>query len=304
MRALRRSLVGIATIALLLAVLAGGTYLVAGHRLTRQFTVDAQPVAEPSPQPSADSAVLARGAHLAGALGKCADCHGDDFGGKTLVDDPGLGRLSAPNLTRGRGGVTADFTLADWDRALRHGVRPDGSGLVFMPSEDYAAMSDADLLALVAYMRQLAPVDRDVPRPAIRLVGRALYMAGKLPLLSAERIDHAMEREEVAAGPTVEYGAYLADISGCRGCHGPQLSGGPIPGMPPGTPPAANLTPTGLGRYTEADFTRAMREGVRPDGTAMSEVMPVRFTRQMTDDEIVALYRFLRTVEPREFGGR
>ena len=52
--------------------------------------------------------------------------------------------LAVPNITRGRGGVTADFTLADWDRALRHGVRPDGSGLVLMPSEDYAALTDHD----------------------------------------------------------------------------------------------------------------------------------------------------------------
>src|SRR5690606_30225998 len=122
------------------------------------------------------SATIARGAHLASALGKCADCHGDGLGGNVMVDDPALGRLSAPNLTRGRGGVTADFAMADWDRAIRHGVRPDGTGLVVMPSEDYAALTDADLAALVGYLRQLPPVDREVPPSVIRMLGRALYL--------------------------------------------------------------------------------------------------------------------------------
>src|SRR5690606_36563963 len=158
------------------------------------------------------------------------------------------------------------------------------------------ALTDADLAALVGYLRQLPPVDRKVPPSVIRMLGRALYITDRLPLLSVERIDHGAAAVAAQPGATVEYGAYLADIGGCRGCHGPELSGGPIPGMPPGTPPAANLTPTGVGSYDEADFFRALREGTRPDGTKLSDVMPVHFTKQMTDEETLALYHFLRTV--------
>lgn len=300
MKVLRRMAVSIAVVAGLVVFLAGAVHVAAGRRLARHHEVAVKAAAEPV----LDSATLARGAHLAGPLGKCAECHGDDYGGKILADDPAIGLLSVPNITRGRGGVTADFAMADWDRVLRHGVAPDGRGLVLMPSEDYATLTDADLAALVAYLRQLPPVDREMPHPSIRLVGRALMLAGKLPLISADRIDHTANRQVAPPGPTREYGAYLADISGCTGCHGPQLSGGPIPGMPPGTLPAANITPTGIGEYTEADFVRAMRDGVRPDGTKIREPMPIRFTRQMTDDEITALYLYLRTVAPHDFGGR
>jgi cytochrome c553 len=300
MKVLRRLAVSIAVVVGLVVLLAGAIHVAGGRSLARHHDVVVRNIAEPV----VDSALLARGAHLAGPLGKCADCHADDFGGKILVDDPAIGLLAVPNITRGRGGVTADFTLADWDRALRHGVGPDSSGLVLMPSEDYAALSDGDFVALVSYLRQLAPVDREMPRPAIRLVGRALYLAGKLPLIAADRIDHKADHPAVRPDTTIEYGAYLADIGGCTGCHGPQLSGGPIPGMPPGTLPAANITPTGIGQYTEADFNRAMRDGSRPDGSKINEPMPIRFTSRMSDDEIIALYRYLRTVAPHEFGGR
>lgn len=300
MKALRRLAVGLAVIVGLISLLAGGVHVAAGRRLAQQHAVDIRPAAEPA----TDSALLARGAHVAGALGKCADCHGSDFGGNVIVDDPALGILSAPNLTRGSGSVTADFAMVDWDRAIRHGVRRDGTGLILMPSDDWARLSDGDLVALVGYLRQLPPVDREMPRSALRLVGRALYLADKLPLVAAERIDHTASYTAVEPAATADYGAYLADIGGCRGCHGPQLSGGLIPGMPPGTPPASNISPTGIGHYSEADFFRAMREGTRPDGTKLSEVMPVRFTSQMTDEETLALYRYLRTVPPREFGGR
>lgn len=301
MKVLRRVAMSLGILVGIVVVLAGAAQFGSGRRLAEHHLVTVRPLAEPV----ADSVVFARGAHLAGAIGKCADCHGDDLGGKVVADDPAIGLLSAPNITGGEGSVTVDFTMADWDRAIRHGVAPDSTALILMPSDDYAPMTDSDLAALVAYIRQLPPVDRVMPpRSQLRLVGRVMLLAGKLPLLSSERINHTAPPATVQPGATAEYGAYLADIGGCRGCHGPQLSGGPIPGLPPGTPPAANITPTGIGNFSEADFFRAMREGLRPDGTEISEIMPVRFTRQMTDEETLALYRYLRTVPPRDFGGR
>ena len=74
--------------------------------------------------------------------------------------------------------------------------------------------------------------------------------------------------------------------------------------MPPDTPPAANLTPTGIGRYSEADFTTLLRRDGVPTAPTVSDMMPVRFTRQMTDDEIAAVYAYLRQVTPRAFAER
>jgi len=104
--------------------------------------------------------------------------------------------------------------------------------------------------------------------------------------------------------PTAAYGRYLANVAGCHGCHGYGLSGGRVAG-PPGLPPARNLTrdvATGLAAWTEADFTRAMREGRRPDGAPIDGFMPWRQFRRMTDDELHALWLYLRSAPPRAFG--
>ena len=106
----------------------------------------------------------------------------------------------------------------------------------------------------------------------------------------------------VEAEPTARYGAYLA--AGCTGCHGPGDSGGKIPGTPPDWKPAANITPAGIGHYTEADFIRALREGRRPNGAPIDSLMPWRLTREMTDVELRALYAYLRTVPARPYGNR
>lgn len=106
-------------------------------------------------------------------------------------------------------------------------------------------------------------------------------------------------------GVSVAYGRYLA--AGCTGCHGLGYSGGPIPGAPPSFPPAANLTPdnaSGLGRWSEADFLRALREGVRPDGSTINPVMPWKNFARMSDTELKALYLFLQQVPAQPRGNR
>ena len=253
----------------------------------------------------ADSATLARGKHLATAIGKCAECHGDNMAGKTFIEAGPVFKLYGPNLTPGRGSAVASLTDQEISNAIRHGVRKDGTSLLFMPSEDWAGMADADVGALIAYIRQLPAVDNVTPRSSVGPVGRALMLAGQLPLFSAEKVKHrGAVPAAPAAGRTVEYGRYLADIGGCTGCHGATLSGGRIPGAPPDLPIPANITPAGIGRYTEADFARAMREGVRPDGSKINDFMPIKWTKLMTDDEISAVYAYLQTVPPKEFGNR
>lgn len=247
----------------------------------------------------ADSATLAHGRHVATIRG-CSDCHGADFGGQIFIDDPMMGRYAGPNLTRG--GRGAVLTVADWERAVRHGVRNDGKPLRFMPAVEFNQLSDEDLTALIAYVRHLPPVDRPTIPIRIGPLGRLLHLQGNFPLLlTARLINHsAPHPPTMTPEPTAAYGAYLA--TSCSGCHGHGFSGGPIPGAPPEWPPAANLTPdpaTGLGTWTETDFLRALREGKRPDGSTLNlQYMPVRFTSQMKDVEIRALWAFLQTLPP------
>jgi mono/diheme cytochrome c family protein len=135
-------------------------------------------------------------------------------------------------------------------------------------------------------------------------VARALYAAGVFPLFPSKLVTHS--DGVVATVPvdsTVEYGKYLGDV-GCSGCHGVTYGGGAIPGGPPDWPKPANLTPTGIGHYTYEGFHRALHEGVRPDGSAIDPFMPVQATKLMTDVETVAMWKYLRTLEPRAFGSR
>ena len=165
-------------------------------------------------------------------------------------------------------------------------------------------MSDEDLGAIVAYARALPPSDSVVPASHAGPVIRALQAIGQVNVYPAAEIDHARAHPaRVVAEPTARYGAYLAPM--CTGCHGPGFGGGPMPGAPPDWKPGANLTPTGIGHYRTADFVRALREGVRPDGSRIDPQMPVaRITRHLDDVELQALHAYLRTLPPRPYGSR
>ena len=253
--------------------------------------------------PTTDSAV-ARGEHVTRALAKCADCHGDDFGGKVMAADPAIGTIAAPNITTGRGSRVTAFADADFERAIRHGTAGDGRRLLIMPSNEYQHLSDDDVAAIIAYIRTVPPVDRDeVPnRPGP--LARALYAAGEMPWFPADQVTHGAEVvAAVTVDSTVEYGKYLA-MGGCSGCHGANYSGGKIQGAPPDWPMSANLTPTGLSSYDYAAFAKALTEGVRPDGSHLNPVMPVQATKLMTPVEMTAVWKYLQTLPPTEFGVR
>lgn len=269
--------------------------------LNTRYVIDEPPLALP-----ADTASLMRGEHIATTRG-CRECHGADLGGHVVMDVPPIGRLAGPNLTRGHGGIGASLSVADWEHAIRHGFKPDGRPLLFMPIRDFAALSDADTAAVIAWATQVPPVDREVPPARVGPAGRALFAFGKMPnLLEARLIDqHAPHVAALPAVVSVEYGRYLA--SACTGCHGEHFSGGAIPGLPPSFPKAANLTPdprTGLGKWSEADFVHAIRTGKRPDGTTLDPFMPWPSLARMSDNELSAVWLYLRSQPVRSAGGR
>jgi mono/diheme cytochrome c family protein len=276
----------------LILVASAAVYGFSEARYRKHYAVTPASLAIPT-----DSASIARGDHIVHSLGGCIDCHGEKLEGKKMVDDPAFGRLFALNLTRGKGGVASALTDADFVRAIRHGVGPNGRPLKVMPSRDYDNFSDADLAAVIAYLRTIPPVDNEIPSPSLGPLARALMVAGKLPILDAEKIDHgrphlASVTPEVTAG----YGAYLATI-GCKGCHGPALAGGPIAGGPPDMPPAANLTPNGnLKTWSVDDFRNTIRTGKRPNGIPLNDAMPWKVFRNLTDEELGAIYLYLKTL--------
>jgi mono/diheme cytochrome c family protein len=239
-----------------------------------------------------DPATLARGAHLFATRG-CADCHGADASGKLVFEAGPVMKIVGPNLTPG--GVIAGNTPDQVAAAIRHGVKPDGHPMVFMPSAEFTRLGDDDTVALVAWLQSLPASANDPGALEIRPVGRIMYALGKLPLFPAEVIDHAPRaRSAPPIAATAEYGHYLAH--GCVGCHGEALAGQHVPGTPPSFPDSRNLTPTGLGHWKAADFHRALREGKRPDGSAIDPFMPWPAYSKLSDVEIDALWAYLQTL--------
>ncbi len=238
-----------------------------------------------------------RARHLLSARYGCTECHGADLGGGVMVDAFPLGRLLGPNLTRGRGSKVLAYTPADWDRAVRHGILPDGRPSA-MPSEDFQRMSDQELSDIIAYINAQPPVDSAVPASTLGPLGKVLVATGKLPL-TVTRIALHQTTHVVVPPPTeasVTFGAHLAAT--CTGCHGGNLAGGPIAGGDPSWPPAGNLTPHGLGSWRYQDFVQAMRQGVRPDGSKLR--VPMTFmipaARRMLDVEMEAMWLYLQSL--------
>jgi mono/diheme cytochrome c family protein len=283
----------------LILVATAAVYGFSEARYRKQYDVALQPIVIPT-----DSASLARGSHLVRSFGGCIECHGENLAGKVVVDDPALGRLYAPNLTRGKGGIGGARSDADLVRAIRHGVGPTGHPLVVMPSMDYVNFTGGDLAAVVAFVKSLPAVDNVQPVVSVGPVARALMLAGKMPLLHAERIDHGRPTPTgIAPAVTEAYGGYIARI-GCMGCHGPQLAGGRIETGPPDWPLAANLTPAGRTKgWSDAELAHFFRTGIRPDGSPANAVMPIRLTKNFTDDEIRALTMYLRSLPAVPTGG-
>lgn len=279
----------------LLVVVAAGLFVAGGTQFSQQFDVDPAPVAIPT-----DAEAVAQGQYIAETRG-CQDCHGPDLSGGVLIDDPAFAVLPAPNLTAGQGGIAAGRTGEDWVRSIRHGVRPDGTGVIIMPSHEYYHFGDEDLGALIAYVQQLEPVDNVLPQRRIGPVGRVMAALGQFPPLPATMIAHDAPRVAMPEpGVTVEYGEYLARL--CTGCHGPDFSGGVTPGSAPDSLPAANLTPAGnLANWTQEDFINTLRTGVTPEGRELDpSEMPWETIGRSTDNDLAAIWLYLQTLPPAE----
>jgi mono/diheme cytochrome c family protein len=257
----------------------------------RRIEVAVLPVAYRS-----DVASVEHGGYLFRSRG-CAGCHGDSGGGAVVIDDGGL-LVRSPDITPGPGHVAAAYAPVDWVRTIRHGVKPDGRPLLIMPSEDYARLTDVDLAAIVAYARQLPAASGRRATVQLPLPVKVLYGLGMIRD-AAETIDHTLAPAlPVAAEVSVAHGAYVAN--GCIGCHRTGLVGGKIAGAPPSWPAAARLAPGSgsvMPRYRDAQaFAAMLKSGKRPDGSAVSEVMPFSSLRELNDLDVQALYLYLTTL--------
>ena len=283
----------------LVVLIVAGLYLNTSVRLNKTYSVQTETITIPT-----DPASIERGQHVA-VIRLCTECHGADMSGRVFLDEAVIGRISTTNLTSGKGGVGGELSDADWVRAIRHGIGSDGMPLLIMPAGEFYYLSDADLGAVIAYVKSLPPVDNELPAKEIGPLFRVAMTFMDVVIIPAEVIDHAAPRPIAPeVGVTLEYGKYLAIT--CTGCHGSGFSGGPIPLAPPEFPPALNLTPGGeLQGWTEEMFINTMRTGVTPSGHQLkNEYMPWMYFGQMTDEELQAIFLFLRSLPATEQGNR
>lgn len=255
--------------------------------------------------PEGDEDAIERGDYLVNSVMGCAhsDCHRADLGGGDVMNAFPVGLVYAPNITGGEGSVVKDYKSEDWVRILRHGLKPDGTRALIMPSEDYWGFSDSDIGAVIAYIKSVAPVNRESKEHTLGPIG--MLIAATEPVYAWDKIDHKAERPKAEPGPTKEWGQVMAGT--CTGCHGHTFSGGLIPGADPSWPEARNITPdeaTGIGKWEFEDFKKAVTEGLRPDGTQLHKAMPYEIYKTMDPDDIEALWKYLQTVPAKPAGGR
>lgn len=289
--------IGLILAALVGAILILGISLVlfAGSRINKTYNIQPEPLAIPS-----NEAALTRGQHLEQAILTCTVCHGEDLGGGSVIDEPGLVTVHAPNLTAGAGGVGDSYSEVDWIRSVRHGVSPDGKALFLMPADIFTNLSAEDLGAVIAYVRSFPPVNNQVPEPEIGLIGRIFLALGQFPeviFIPANQIDHkAPILGSIDPVVTVEYGEYLVSIGYCVHCHGEDLSGGPFPFPDPEAPTVPNLAV--VRGWSENEFKDTMRTGVNPNGKTLDEEYMPWDGYHYTDAELEALFLYLQTLSP------
>jgi mono/diheme cytochrome c family protein len=236
---------------------------------------------------------IARGEHLALVL--CATCHSQNgqlplSGGNNLSADAGLplGDLYAPNITPA--GKIKEFSDNDLYRILRTGVEPSGH-LSFMAGVTARYMSDADAQAVIAYLRQSQPVEKQTPQisfsPLLTLFAGAGLIGSNVP-------DPLIPITSPPKAATKEYGEYVVRFMDCRGCHGPTLSGDAPPPSPPGSSNLTVLVP----KWSREEFFQAMRTGVDSSGHKISPPMPWKQIGLLDDVELTALYEYLHGQTP------
>lgn len=259
---------------------------------------------------------LDRGKYIANSMG-CLYCHSPhdwsqrdepipaamQGAGQQLPYTDLPGRVVAPNLTPDKetgAGTWSDDALA---RAIREGIGHDGRTLFpIMPYSHYRAMPDEDLASVVVYLRSLPPVRNQMPQTDIIFPVKYFIRNGPQPITAPV--------SQPDLSDPVKRGSFLVNLVGCADCHTPvdnhhnpipgmDFAGGQIIGLPSGRVASPNLTPdpSGIPYYDEALFIKAMRTG-RVGARELNNTMPWTALRNMTDQDLAAIFAYLKTLKP------
>ena len=265
---------------------------------------------------------IERGRFLFQVLADCDGCHSQRdfsrFDGPVVPSGRGMGfvfpaemglpgTVVAPNITPDPETGIGKWTDGEKIRAIREGVDREGRALFpMMPYPNYRKMSDDDVQALVAYLDTLPPVRNPLPRTSLKFPVSLMIKGVPQPAGPVPPPDPAKR------------GEYLVTIGGCSECHTPEVRGQPVEGksfaggrvfkLPWGTVVAANITPdvdTGIGKWSEdyfvkkfAEYRDYVRNGPPKSGPDSFTLMPWLGFSQLADDDLKAVYTYLRTLTP------
>jgi hypothetical protein len=267
---------------------------------------------------------LARGKYLVEGLLQCYGCHSDtDFTQRPERPEPGKkgggfvflnvelpepNRVVAPNISPDPEFGAGKWKDADFVRVLRQGIGHDGRTLFpLMPYYFFRNLSDGDLASVIVYVRSIAPVHIERPKTV-------LTDAIKSSLQPMPALPHVAEPDK---SDRLAYGKYLVTVGHCAGCHTPvDEHFNPIPGMDfaGGVPltgfwgpdpkklitvSSLNLTPdpSGISYFDEKMFIDVIRTGTAK-ARPLSNIMPWAFFRNLNDDDLKAIFAYLRTQKP------
>jgi cytochrome c553 len=252
-------------------------YFASERELTHRFEI----AAVPALTLPTDAAQIAEGRRIA-QLGGCLHCHGEKLTGTVVDDIPHLLRLVAPNISA----RLPNYSDAQIATVLRKGVKPDGTSVVFMPSEMFRHLRDEDLARLIAWLRTVPASPAGIEeKTEVRVLGRLILAKGDVRLAAKNIESLPPPVEGFEAGNPASRGRYLV-MSYCTECHGQNLEGfAPI-----------NAPPLVVAKgYSAGQFSRLMHEGVAMGERQLRMMTPTARARfgSFTPDEISAVYQFL-----------
>lgn len=267
--------------------------------------------------------LISRGEYLANHVAVCMDCHSvRDFskfsgpivkgtegkGGELFDQKMGLpGKIYVKNITPA---ALADWTDGELIRAITMGVNKKNEALFpMMPYPHYNEMSEEDLYSVIAYLRTLEPIEGSYPDKELDFPLNHLINTMPIQTYKPAKIDKSNP---------AEYGKYLVTMASCNHCHTPSEKGEPVAGMdyaggaeinlPFGTLRSANITPdlqTGIGAWTKEIFIAkfkaydpAQHEYRNVSPGEFNSVMPWTMYAGMTEEDLGAIYDYLRTLKP------
>ena len=288
------------------------------------FTIGWRPFIGPRVRPLTDRkfeatpARMERGRYLVQAVMGCVECHserdpavleaaakaGREGAGLLFIDDPGLGKVYASNITPDKETGIGNWTDDQIARAIREGIGSDDRALFpIMPYRNFRHLPDEDLASVIVYIKSIPAIRNPVPRTVINFPVNRLIMG--VP----ESLTAPVSAPDLST-PAAR-GEHLARLASCADCHTPQddtgqymqnlgFGGGNVfDGIRTKKVAALNITPdpSGIPYYDEAIFLKTIRAG-QIGARLIDPAMPWGIYRNMTDEDLKAVFAHIRTLKP------